>query len=117
MLRIRKIFDIDEADETDLYRLRTSGRLMEWLGRPEGQAARTELARMLEQSKARWVSPYSVAIVYNGLDDREQALAWLERGLQQPGPGMVFLRSEPKWKNLHGEPRFEKILRLVGLPG
>jgi TolB-like protein/Tfp pilus assembly protein PilF len=79
------------------------------------EAARTELATMLKQSQERWVSPYSVALVYNGLDDREQSLTWLERGVEQRDPRMVFLRAEPKWKHLRGEPRFEKILRAVGL--
>jgi TolB-like protein/Flp pilus assembly protein TadD len=77
--------------------------------------ARIELAKMLEQSKDRWVSPYSVAIVYAGLDDREQALTWLERGLQQRDPRMVFLRAEPKWNAIRSEPRFQKILGAVGL--
>ena len=80
------------------------------------EAARSELAKMLEQSKARWVSPYSVAIVYNGLDDREQTLTWLERGLEQRDPRMVFLLVEPKWNNLRGVPRFQKIMRAVGFP-
>jgi TolB-like protein/Flp pilus assembly protein TadD len=78
------------------------------------EAARSELATMLELSKARWVSPYSVALVYLGLDDREQTLAWLERGLEQRDPRMVFLKEEPKWKSLRGEPRFQKVYRAVG---
>jgi len=77
-------------------------------------AARAELAKVLEQSKEHWVSPYSIALVYNGLADREQTLSWLERGVEQRDPRMVFLRAEPKWKNLRGDPRFEKILRAVG---
>lgn len=76
--------------------------------------ARTELARMLEQQKNRWVSPYSVALVYQGLEDREQALTWLERGLKERDPRMVFLQAEPKWKPLQAEPRFQKVLRAVG---
>jgi len=80
------------------------------------EAARTELARMLLQSKDRWISPYSVALVYNGLDDHEQALAQLERGLEQRDPRMVFLLVEPKWNSLRSEPRFQKIMRAVGFP-
>jgi TolB-like protein len=77
-------------------------------------AALSELAKMLEQSKNRWVSPYSVALVYRGLEDREQTLIWLERGLKERDPRMVFLQAEPKWKPLRSEPRFQKILRSVG---
>ncbi len=81
------------------------------------EAARTELAKMLELSKDRWISPYSVALVYLGLDDREQTLTWLERGLKERDPRMVFLQVEPKWKPLRGEPRFQNLLRAVGFPG
>ena len=77
-------------------------------------AALSELANMLQQSKDRWVSPYSVALVYQGLEDREQTLTWLERGLKERDPRMVFLQAEPKWKTLRGEPRFQKILHSVG---
>jgi tetratricopeptide (TPR) repeat protein len=80
------------------------------------EAARTELAKMLVQSKDRWVSPYSVALVYDGLDDHQQALTWLERGLEQRDPRMVFLQVEPKWNSLRSEPRFKKIMRAVGFP-
>ena len=80
------------------------------------EAARTELARMLLQSKDRWISPYSVALVYDGLDDHEQALTWLERGVEQRDPRMVFMLVEPKWNSLRSEPRFKKIMRAVGFP-
>ena len=78
------------------------------------EAARSELAKMLEQSKARWISPYSVALVYNGLDDRVQTLAWLDRGLEQRDPRMVFLQAEPKWNRFRDDPHFQRIYHAVG---
>jgi Flp pilus assembly protein TadD len=38
--------------------------------------ARTVLAALL--SNKRYVSPYSVALIYNGLEKRDETLAWLE---------------------------------------
>lgn len=81
-------------------------------GNQEG--ARGELAKMLQQSKDRWVSPYSIALVYVGLEEHEQALTWLERGIEQRDPRMVFLKVERKWNALRSEPRFQKVFRSAG---
>ena len=76
--------------------------------------ARDELAKIFAQGQERWVSPYSIAMLYNGLNDREQALSWLEKGLAERDPRMVFLKVEPKWNNLRDDPRFQKLMLAVG---
>ena len=45
---------------------------------------------------------------------RDEAIAWLERGYNERDPKMVFLKVEPKWNNLHNDPRFIDLLRRVG---
>jgi DNA-binding winged helix-turn-helix (wHTH) protein/tetratricopeptide (TPR) repeat protein len=77
--------------------------------------AQVELDRLLELSTERFVPPYLIALVYNGLGESEQALDWLERGFQQRDPKTVFLMVEPKWANLRSEPRFQDLLQRVGL--
>jgi DNA-binding winged helix-turn-helix (wHTH) protein/Tfp pilus assembly protein PilF len=77
--------------------------------------AQAELDRLLALSKERFVPPYLVALVYNGLSRIDEALTWLERGCEQRDPKMVFLMVEPKWNNLHSEPRFQDLLERVGL--
>ena len=76
--------------------------------------AREELKKILALSKERWVSPYSTAMLYHGLGDREECLAWLEKGLAERDPRMVFLKVEPKWNNLRDDARFKKIMEAVG---
>jgi serine/threonine-protein kinase len=76
--------------------------------------ARVELERLLKLSAERYVSPYNIAMIYHGLGEREETLAWLERGYQQREPRMVFLKVEPKWASLRGEPRFQALLQRVG---
>jgi Flp pilus assembly protein TadD len=78
--------------------------------------ARTELEGLLKLSRERYISPYNIAMVYNGLGEREETLEWLERGFEQREPRMVFLRGEPKWDNLRDDPRFQDLLRRIGLP-
>jgi TolB-like protein/DNA-binding winged helix-turn-helix (wHTH) protein/Tfp pilus assembly protein PilF len=76
--------------------------------------ARSLLEGLLKSSAER--DPYHIALVYNGLGQHDEALAWLERAYAQRSPGMVFLKVEPKWNNLRSEPRFQDLLRRVGLP-
>ena len=78
--------------------------------------ARAVLEELLKSSTERYIPPYHIALIYNGLDERDQTLAWLERGYKQRDPKMVFLRVEPKWKNLRADPRFQDLLRRVGFP-
>ena len=76
--------------------------------------AREELNKIMAAARDRWVSPYSVALLYNGLNDREQSLAWLEKGVAERDPRMVFLLVEPKWNNLRADPRFRGLMQRVG---
>jgi tetratricopeptide (TPR) repeat protein len=76
--------------------------------------ARSVLAGMLTASRSRYVSPYSVALIYNALDEREEALAWLERGFEAGDHKMNLLKVDPKWNNLHGDAQFEDLVRRIG---
>jgi serine/threonine protein kinase/Flp pilus assembly protein TadD len=78
--------------------------------------ARAVLEELLKLSTERYVPPYHIALIYNGLGERDQALNWLERGIEQRDPKMVFLKVEPKWNNLRADPRFQDLLRRVGFP-
>jgi predicted Zn-dependent protease len=78
--------------------------------------SRAILNEMLRLSESRWVPPYHIALVYNALSETDQALAWLEKGYQHRDPKMALLKEE-RWKNLRGDPRFQDILRRVGLVG
>jgi hypothetical protein len=55
-------------------------------------------------------------MIYNGLGERDNALAWLERGVEMRDPRMVFLRVEPKWDNLRDDPRFKDLVKRMKLP-
>lgn len=78
--------------------------------------ARTVLEELLKSSTTRYVTPYHIALIYNGLDERDKTLELLERAFEQHSPRMVFLKVEPKWNNLRDEPRFQDLLLRVGLP-
>ncbi len=68
-----------------------------------------------ELQKGRYLHPYTTALVHNGLDDRDEALALLERGVQERDPLMTFLKVDSKWNNLRGDPRFIELMKRMNL--
>ena len=77
--------------------------------------ARAELESLLKLSTTRFVPPSHIALIYNGLGERNETLAWLERGFQQRDPKMAFLKVEPKWNNLRSDSRFIEIIKRMNL--
>jgi hypothetical protein len=78
--------------------------------------ARAVLDGLRQLSSSRYVSPYSVALVYAGLGDRDQALAWLDRAYDERSDYMVYLSLEPMLDSLRSDPRFDALVRRVGVP-
>jgi tetratricopeptide (TPR) repeat protein len=80
----------------------------------------TEAQRMLDQLQAdfdlNYVSPYYVAVIYAGLDNRDQAFAWLKRAIDDRSFGVGLLKVEPMLDNLRSDPRFKKIIADMNFP-
>ncbi|MEP6703858.1 MAG: protein kinase [Acidobacteriota bacterium] len=77
--------------------------------------ARAELRKLVRLSATKYVPPYNIALAYNGLEMRNDALEWLEKGYEQRDPHMPFLKVEPKWNNLRSEPRFIDLMQHMKL--
>ena len=73
------------------------------------------LNELREMSKQRYVSPYLFAVVYTGLDDKEQAFAWLEKAYRERTFFLIWLRVEPRFDSLRDDPRYKDLLRRIGL--
>jgi serine/threonine-protein kinase len=71
------------------------------------------LDEMKQQSKDRFVSFYSFAMIYNGLGKTEKALKLLERSVEEREAQLLFLESDVRWDNLRAEPRFVEMVRKV----
>ena len=76
--------------------------------------ARALLDELLAAAKTRYVAPYSIALIYNALGDTGETLAWLERGFEARDHKMNLLKVDPKWSNLHADPRFQDLVRRIG---
>ncbi len=78
--------------------------------------ARAVLNELLKLSTERFIPPAHIALIYNGLGDRDKTFEWLEKGYEERDPKMTFLKVEPKWKNLRDDPQFKDLLRRMSFP-
>ena len=62
------------------------------------------------------VPAYSFAMIYNGLDEREEALRYLEKSLQEREVQITFIKIDTRRDDFRAHPRFQEIMRRVGLP-
>jgi len=84
------------------YVLATMGRQRE---------ARDVLITLDEMSRKQYVPPYARALVHAGLDDRNAALDWLERGHRERDVHLIALAVDAKWHAYRQEPRFIALLK------
>jgi serine/threonine-protein kinase len=77
--------------------------------------AQKMLNAVLELSEHRYVSPYRMAIVYAGLGEIEDAFRWIMKAYQERSVWLIHLhlKVDPRLKNLHSDPRFPEILKLL----
>ena len=79
--------------------------------------AQKMLSHFDELSTHNYVSPYSRAIIYAGLGEKDQVFAWLDRAYQERSYFLaVYLPTDSRLDSLHADPRFIDLKRRVGLP-
>ena len=78
--------------------------------------ARDVLKKLEARSRERFVPPYAMALVHEGLGEHDAALKWLERSVAVRDVHLVSLPVDPKWDALRANPRLGKLLRRCGLP-
>ena len=71
---------------------------------------------LTELSKRRYVEPYHIAVVYIGLEDTDRAWAWLERAYADRSFWLPYLKVDPRFDGIRGDPRYRDLLRRMGLP-
>jgi tetratricopeptide (TPR) repeat protein len=81
--------------------------------------ARKILHELLELEKQRYVPPLHIAYLYIGLDEKEQALPWLEKAYEVRDADMLFFPVYLlDWfpELLRDDPRFQDLLRRMNYP-
>jgi tetratricopeptide (TPR) repeat protein len=85
------------------------------------EAGRTEDARRMrdnltELADQKYVAPYFLAGICVGLGEHERALEYLERSYEEHSHWLIYLPIDPSMDGLRQTPRFQDLLRRIGLP-
>jgi TolB-like protein/Tfp pilus assembly protein PilF len=67
-------------------------------------------------SSKRFVTSYGVALVYAGLNEKEQAFLWLNKAYDERSNWLVWIQSDPRWATIKTDNRFTQLEARVGLP-
>jgi tetratricopeptide (TPR) repeat protein len=72
--------------------------------------------KLISEEKAATSPEYSVGLYYSGTGQKEEALYWLERAYKSHDTELYWLNTEPMFKSLYGDPRYEDLLRRICFP-
>jgi TolB-like protein/Flp pilus assembly protein TadD len=73
------------------------------------------LAELQKRRKAGYVPARAFVDAYLGLGDTEQTFAWLEQAYKEHSSLLQYLKIDPGFDPLRGDPRFAELVRRVGL--
>jgi TolB-like protein/Tfp pilus assembly protein PilF len=80
-------------------------------------AARRMLSDLDKMSQQREVVGYLRTLLYLSLNNKNEALRWLEQGFQErDGSNISWIKVDPLLDPLHGDPRFEALVQRVVAP-
>ena len=96
--------------ESDTFKSLTKGYAE---GGPSGaMLAHAELAA----SRSRRDDPYSIATLYAEAGEVDTAFAWLETAYSERTPFLLHMTFDPRLNPLRDDPRFDDLLRRIGIP-
>jgi serine/threonine protein kinase/Tol biopolymer transport system component/tetratricopeptide (TPR) repeat protein len=67
------------------------------------------------ESVAHYLSPTCQAVLYAALNERDKAFSYLQKGLAERDPWMLWSGTDPRLDCLRSDPRFEELLGKIGL--
>jgi TolB-like protein/DNA-binding winged helix-turn-helix (wHTH) protein/Tfp pilus assembly protein PilF len=96
-----------------------SGRL--WLAWAYAASGKKDLARKIlneasREPNSKHHAALDIARGYVALGDKKEAFAWLERAYSAHERDLIFLRRMDDFDPIRSDPRFEDLLRRIGMP-
>ena len=94
---------------------------MAGLGHAYAVAGRREdaleiVARLKQPSQQKIIPSWDIAAIYIGLDDKDEAFAWLEKAFAERHAQLVYIQTDPVLDPLRSDPRFQVLVRRMNFP-
>src|SRR5438046_6329171 len=87
-----------------------------WLGYTRAAAGQRDRAlEVIAQLKMISKAPLGVAMVYAGLEDKDQTFTWLQKAFDQREADLALVQVDPIFDSLHADPRYLDLLRRMKL--
>jgi len=77
--------------------------------------ARHELEKLEQLYRRQRLDPAPMLLAYIGLGDKDEAFYWLEKSYVAHSTMLTTLKVEPIYDPLRSDPRFQELMRRVGL--
>ena len=78
--------------------------------------ARQILEEFLARSRRQYVSPEQASLIYASLGEKDPAFAWLDRSCEARSAFLITgILALPDYDALRSDPRFDSLLRRIGL--
>ena len=76
-----------------------------------------EIVSKLTRPSQQGVIPiWGIATIYIGLDNKDEAFAWLEKAYEDRQAQMIYIQIEPVLDPLRSDPRFQDLVRRMNFP-
>ena len=73
-------------------------------------------ASLSQSSQEKLLDPENLAAFYASIGEKEKALASLEKAYREHAQALIFIRCERSYDGLRSDPRYQDLLRRIGLP-
>jgi len=102
-------------DTTNGHPAATAGLVAAMAHSGKKAGAKRLLADLQKQADAVQGIQYYVAVAWLRFGDKARALQWLEKAYQERSNSMAYLGVDPLVDPLRSDPRFQDLLRRIGL--
>jgi TolB-like protein/Tfp pilus assembly protein PilF len=108
--------DLEESRRTSGDGIGSSSKLVYLYGRMgQKDKAQAEMRKLEAENRRQPVDPGVMALAYLGVGNKDAALGSLEKAFVQRSNLLTALKVEPVYDPLRDDPRFQELLRRVGL--
>jgi tetratricopeptide (TPR) repeat protein len=120
-LRMGRQDEAIDALEAAVTQSQGNARFQAYLGYAYAAAGRradalTILRELEVRATQQYVSAFGIALIYDALGQKEAALAALERAHQERAVEFAQMRQYPPFRTIASEPRYQAVMRSIGLP-